>query len=160
MAKLCLVRNSPVYNDIGPYIDIITTDAHASVNSIYRGDAAAHLLHKYGKHTQRELYQLFLLGQGNPANPPGFSTHELRSDGAAYPSVLRGHTLAWWQQGFDVNDWDVKNVIAQAASHGWKVWQPYSAGSEFHHLNFRVKPRPTPHTIKRIYDLRHNLPRS
>lgn len=68
MASLCLIQDCPVYNDIAPYIAMITT--HATVNSIYRGDAAATLLHKYGKHTQREIYYEYTHGQEpNPAKP-------------------------------------------------------------------------------------------
>ncbi len=160
MSHLCLVQKCAVYSDIAPYISIVTTDVHATVNSIYRGDAAAWLLHRYGKHTQREIYQEWLNGQEpNPANPPGFSTHELFSDGVAYPSVHRGAPLAWWQQGFDCDDSDVDYVIAQAATHGWSLFRPYSSGSEAHHVNFRSCPRPTPRTIARIYRLRHTLPR-
>lgn len=158
MAKLCIVQHCAVYNDIAPYIQIITADAHATVNSIYRGDPAAWLLHRYGKTTQREIYEQWIHGQEpNPANPPGFSTHELFSDGYAYP-VPRGHKLAWWQQGFDVNDGDVGQVMAQAHKHGWIVWQPYKSGSEFHHLNFRQRPRPG-RSLARIMLLRHSLPR-
>jgi hypothetical protein len=161
MAKLCLVQGSPVYNDIGPYISILATDAKATVNSIFRGPAAQELLNAHGKHSQAQLYQGFIDREPGflPANPPGFSTHELRSDGAAYPSVGRGDRLAWWQQGFDVNDSDVDRVIAQGHTHGWVLWRPYDSGSEFHHLNFRQRPGPGPRTIARIYRLRATLPR-
>jgi hypothetical protein len=153
------VQACAVYSDIGPYIALLCNDAHATVDSIFRGDAAAALLHRYGKHTQREIYEEYIHGQEpNPANPPGFSTHELRSDGAAYPAVARGNELAWWQQGFDVNDSDVPNVIHQAASHGWHVFRPYSSGSEYHHLNFKERPHLTRHTRMRIFRLRVTLP--
>jgi hypothetical protein len=159
MADFRTIQGSPCNSLIAPYIAIVVNDARATVNSIYRGDDAAAILHRHGKHTQRELYAMFLNGQGNPANPPGFSTHELRSDGSAYP-VPRGRALERWQQGFEVNDSDVREVIRQAARHGWQLWQPYPGSSEFHHLNFRVRPRPTVHTVARIVRLRATLPRS
>jgi hypothetical protein len=135
------IQGSPVYADIGPYIAICVNDAHATVNSIYRGPEAAAILHKHGKHSQAELHTMFQRGRGAPANPPGYSTHELRSDGVAYPHVAPGSAVPWWAQGFDVNDADVHRVIAQAAKHGWVMWQPYRSGAEFHHLGFRVQPQ-------------------
>lgn len=160
MSNFRVIAGCPCNKWIAPYFSIVTADAQATVNSIYRGQDAAWILHKHGHQTQAELYQLFLQGKGNPANPPGFSTHELRSDGAAYPSIPRGGRLDWWQQGLDVNDSDVEHVIRQAAWHGWHMFQPYSAGTEFHHLNFSSKPRPTPHTVRRLWHLRRSLPRS
>lgn len=160
MAHLCTVQGCAVLSDIGPYIALLANDAHANVRSIYRGDPAAALLHAHGKQTQRDLYWGYVDSRPGylPANPPGFSTHELRSDGSAY-NVLRGSPLEWWQQGFDVDDTDTDRVIREAASHGWQVWRPYPAGSEFHHLNFRVRPRPGPRTVARIIRLRRTLPR-
>src|ERR1700756_310391 len=114
MATLCLIQKCPVYDDIAPYIAIVTQDAHATINSIFRGDPAAALLHKYGKHTQREIYWQWKHGlEPNPANPPGFSSHELFSDGNPFYHVPRGGRLAWWPPGFDVNDSAIPNLIAQ-----------------------------------------------
>lgn len=130
------VNANPAPSLVAPYIDIITDGA--TVNSIYRGEDAASILHAHGRHTQAELYRM--LGPGI-ANPPGFSTHELRSDGVAYP-VARGTKLGQWQVGFDVNDSDVPGVIAHAHRLGWVVFQPYHAGVEYHHLNFLSRPGP------------------
>ncbi len=142
-----------------PFIAIVVNDAKATVNSIYRGVDAAVILHKHDKHTQAELYDMYLHGHGAPANQPGFSTHELKSDGIAY-HVSRGKDLAWWQMGFDVNDKDVHNVIHVASVYGWHLWQPYRAGSEYHHLNFRTQPRPSAQIKPRVDRLRETLPRS
>lgn len=155
-----VIQGCPCPKNVAPYIAIVVNDAKATVNSIYRGTDAQKILNAHGHSTQAQLYAAFLAGHGNPANPPGFSTHELKSDGAAYPSVPRGHDLPWWGQGFDVNDWETNAVIAQAAAHGWELWRPYPTGSEFHHLNFRKEPKPTPHTKDRIVRLRNTLPRS
>lgn len=155
-----VINGSPVPKLIAPYIAIVTQDARATVNSIYRGADAEPILHAHGRASQRDLWNGWQARRPgfNPANPPGFSTHELKSDDVAY-NVPRGHDLAWWQQGFDVNDSDVHRVIAAAKRYGWVLWQPYPGGSEFHHLNFRRQPRPTPRTAVRILRLRSKLPR-
>lgn len=113
----------------------------ARLQSCYRGKDAERLLHKYGKHSQAELYAAWVARRpgANPANPPGRSTHELRSDGVAYAGPL-GRKLAWWQCGMDFNDAAVPALIAAAAKRGWGLHRPYSAGSEYHHLNFTHKP--------------------
>jgi GH25 family lysozyme M1 (1,4-beta-N-acetylmuramidase) len=125
---------APAPSLIAPYIDIVTDGA--TVNSVYRGEDAASILHSCGLHTQAELFATLPAGI---ANPPGFSTHEDRSDGVAYP-VPRGSKLATWQTGFDVNDSDVPGVIRHAERFGWTVFQPYTAGVEFHHLNVLARP--------------------
>ncbi len=153
-----VIQGAPCPKNLAPYVAIVVNDARATVNSIYRGQDAEGILNRYGKHSQRQLYQLYLDGRGNPANPPGFSTHEQKSDGAAY-NVPRGHDLVWWQIGFDVNDGDVNRVIRAAARYGWQLWRPYPAGSELHHVNFARQPRPTPRTFLRIVRLRRSLPR-
>lgn len=153
------VQNCPAGMNQAPYIAIIVNDAKATLNSIYRGTDAEHILNAHGKHSQAQLYQMFLSGTGNPANPPGFSTHEQKSDGAAYPMIPRGHDLAWWQVGFDVNDSDVVNCIRVAGKYGWHLWRPYMAGTEFHHLNFHEEPKPGSQA-DRITRLRNTLPRN
>jgi len=159
--KFRVVQGCPCPINIAPYIEIVTQDAKAMVNSIYRGADAERLLNAHGHSSQRQLYTGWIERRPGylPANPPGFSTHELRSDGVAYPSVPRSAELPWWCQGFDVNDADVPHVKAAAARYGWEVWQPYSSGSEVHHLNFRRQPRPTRRTAARIVRLRLTLPR-
>lgn len=153
------IQGCPVGKLQAPYIAIIVTDAHATVNSIYRGTDAEAILNAHGKHSQAQLYQMFLNGSGAPANPPGFSTHEQKSDGAAYPLVPRGHDLAWWQVGFDVNDADVMNCVRVAGKYGWHLWRPYRSGAEFHHLNFAQEPKPNVQA-DRINRLRDTLPRN
>lgn len=169
--KFRVYQGCPLTENIAPFIAIIVGDAHGTLDSGYRGDDAKAILNAHGHHSQAQIYwtaehgtaaqrrAMGLSPDGGGANPPGVSTHELKSDGVAYPSVPRGHDLAWWQLGFDVNDADVDRVIAQAHSHGWDLWRPYSAGKERHHLNFRAKPRPGPRTALRIIKLRLTLPK-
>lgn len=125
-----------------PVLTAIQQTSGCTFNSIYRGQAAASLLHQLGKHTQEELYEDWIKGLPgyNPADRPGTSTHELCSDGVAYAGPV-GRKLAFWQCGFDVNDDQVEAVIAAAAKHGWVAFQPYHSGSEFHHINLAKKPK-------------------
>ena len=152
------VQNCPVGKLQAPFIAIIVDDAHATVNSIYRGVDAESILNAHGKHSQAQLYRMFLDGTGAPANPPGFSTHEQKSDGVAYPLIPRGNNLEWWQVGFDVNDGDVISCIRMAGRYGWHLFQPYRSGVEFHHLNFASQPQPDGQS-DRINHLRDTLPR-
>jgi len=103
-------------------------------NSIYRGDDVASILHRFGKHTQRELFNELPPGV---ANPPDRGSHILRGDGNV--GVLFSK-LPWWRCGIDISDAYVDTVIAAAAKHGWKLYRPYSSGSEYHHVNFAKKP--------------------
>ncbi len=172
MAELVVIQNSPVFNDIGPYIYIALRDAKhvgprgAHVDSIYRGDAARWFLNAHGEHTQRQLFDATPAQReawgvlGNP-NPPGESTHELFSDGVAYPHIPRFHKLPWWGQGFDVPANQVDAVIASARGHGLDLFRPYHSEAELHHLNFREEPKPGgPRQRARIYLLRHTMPRA
>lgn len=157
MASFRVIQGCPCNSTLAPYLKILQQDTGCTFNSIYRGADARALLHKHGKRDQAELYRDLPRGV---ANPPGRSTHELRSDGRPYPGPI-GRPLAWWQQGFDVNDSDVRRVIAAAKARGWDVWQPYPSGAEYHHLNFRRKPRPQgPRTVAKLIRLRRSLPRT
>lgn len=144
---LVVIQECPVYADIAPYIQCclnpVVGQRPLVVNSIFRGTAAQAILNKYGKHSQAQLYEMYVnhMAGALPANPPGFSTHELRSDGAAYSRIPRGDKLPWWAQGFDVNDSEVEAVIANARRFGWTLFRPYSSGTEFHHLNFKSEPK-------------------
>lgn len=139
--KYLIVDGCPCPASIAPYIHTILRDAGQQANSIYRGEDAAGLLHRYGKHTQGELYRSLPLGL---ANPPGRSTHELRSDDVAYFGPI-GRPLADWQVGVDSGT-DAPlakaRIVRAAERHGWKVKHPYTAGVEGHHWNFAVQPRP------------------
>lgn len=166
MARFCIVQECAVHNDIGPYIYLLAKDAHVEIESIYRGDDARKLLNKYGKHSQYQLYhatpsQRQAWGVLGTPDMPGRSTHELRSDGRAFPGPI-GRKLAWWQQGFDVNgSAQADKLIATARKHGWTLFRPYPSGAELHHLCFRSEPHLTKLRTKlRVYRLRHTLPRS
>lgn len=138
--RFVVVQGSPVPAQLAPVLERILRDSGAQLQSAYRGPDAAALLHRLGKHTQQELFDCWRHREPgcNPANSPGHSTHELRSDGVAYRGPL-GRTLAWWQVGVDVDNAHVEALTHAAAKHGWIVHRPYPVGSEYHHLNF-VRP--------------------
>lgn len=159
--KFRVVQGRPCPENIAPYIAIVLKDARATVNSIYRGDDARAILNAHGDMSQRQLFQGWVQRRPGflPANMPGFSTHELKSDGVAYKTVPSGRDLPWWGQGFDVNDVETSRVIAAAGRHGWKIFRPYTSGAEFHHLNFAAEPRPHSLWMRlRILRLRLTLP--
>lgn len=95
---------------------------------------------KYGKRSQWWLYMAYWvwkLPRTNPANPPGRSSHELRSDGVAFRGPV-GRPLAWWQIGLDVSD--PEGLIRELAELGVKARRPYTAASERHHVNLTASP--------------------
>lgn len=96
---------------------------------------------RYGKMSQFALWVGWLARKAgfNPANPPGRSTHELRSDGVAYRGPV-GRPLAWWQLGLDVTYADELRKILRLK--GYDVRRPYPDGREAHHLNFYRSPWP------------------
>lgn len=157
--KFRIIDGCPCPASIAPYVYMVLREAGQTASSIYRGDDAAALLHRYGKHTQREIHQLL------PAisNPAGFSQHELRSDGAGNPGVPRGGRLEEWQVGVDSGGDDSRSqqrIENAARKLGWVVRHPYNRGVEGHHWCFSRQPKP--HSVKqraKIIRLRATLPR-
>src|SRR4051812_14977149 len=92
----------------------------ARLQSCYRGTDAESLLRRLGKSSQRALWLLWQRRApgANPANPPGRSTHELRSDGVAYPGPV-GRKLSYWQVGMDWDDAHIEALIRAAKRRGW-----------------------------------------
>lgn len=94
---------------------------------------------RYGKRSQAALYAGWIahLAGFFPANPPGRSTHELRSDGVPYRGPV-GRPLSWWQLGLDTTYApELRRILV---TRGFQAFQPYSAGSEIHHTNLRESP--------------------
>lgn len=136
--KLALIDKCPCPASIAPYVARILKHAEQTCNSIYRGEDAKDLLHANGKHTQAEIHRMY------PAisNPPGYSSHELRSDGTVGP---RGSRIPEWAVGVDSGTDSPASrdaITAAAKALGWEVWHPYSRGVEAHHWQFRRRPRP------------------
>lgn len=113
---------------------------HGWAGSLSSADRRPGVPEKYGKLSQLALWLGFIAGKAgfNPANPPGRSTHELRSDGVAYRGPV-GRPLAWWQLGLDCTDAETLRSIA--ARLGYPAFRPYPDGREAHHVNLRANPR-------------------
>jgi hypothetical protein len=94
---------------------------------------------RFGHLSQAALYAGWIAHRAgfNPANPPGRSTHELRSDGVAYRGPV-GRPLTWWQEGLDLDG--SENLRKYLVRKGYAIRRPYPAGSEYHHLNFMRNP--------------------
>ena len=115
-------------------------EKHGWKRKVNSADRRKGVPEKYGKLSQYALWIGWLRRRPgfNPANPPGRSTHELRSDGVAYRGPV-GRPLAWWQLGLDVTDAD--QLLAILRRLGYDAFRPYSVGSERHHINLRKSPR-------------------
>lgn len=141
--RFVVIDNCPVPRRLARRVRALKrTVPGAQLNSCYRGSGATRLLHRLGKHTQAELYHGWINRQPGfyPANPPGFSSHELRSDGTPFYGP-RGRRLPFWKVGMDWNDADVPRLIEAAKRRGWVLQRPYSSGSEYHHISFARRPR-------------------
>jgi hypothetical protein len=157
--EFLVIDGCPVPEDIAPYVRLVLNRAHQTAGSIYRGEDAKTILHRHGKHTQAEIHRMM----PTISNPPGFSQHELRSDGVGNPNVPRGGKLEAWQVGVDSGS-DAREdrlAIRAAANHfGWEVKHPYSRGVEGHHWCFATRPRPTRAAPKKLIEkVRAELPR-
>ena len=133
--KYLIVDGCPAPYDVAPYIYLVLRRAGQTASSIYRGDDAAALLHRHGKHTQREIHTA--PATAAISNPPGHSSHELFTDDGQ-------HRLPRWKVGIDSggNGRADKLRINNAAKHyGWKTEHPYKRGVEGHHWNFAEQPR-------------------
>jgi GH25 family lysozyme M1 (1,4-beta-N-acetylmuramidase) len=107
---------------------------------------------RFGKKSQAALFACFQRstqigrcpgecgGDCNPANPPGHSSHELRSDGsAAFGGRGSGTKLNWWELGIDADDSD--GLLKHLKALGYKANHSYpGSASEAHHINFTTDP--------------------
>lgn len=132
----------PCPKKLAPILRQIQRETGVTYTSLLRTQRAVNFARKRGASlsSQKELYDGFRAGRPgfNPANPPGRSTHERRSDGVAYAGPV-GRPLRWWQVGIDCTNADA--VIAAGRKHGWIFVRPYSSGLERHHLNLTKAPR-------------------
>lgn len=112
-----------------------------TVNSADRRRGVAE---KFGKLSQWALYTRWRAGRPGyfPANPPGFSSHELKSDGnKTYGS--RGRSIPKYKLGIDaVNKpgGDCAELVRWLNAHGYHAVRPYPTGSERHHFSFTKSP--------------------
>jgi hypothetical protein len=116
---------------------------HGWSGSATSADRRKGVAERFGKLSQFALWVGFWvkhLPGFNPANRPGQSPHELRSDGVAYRGPV-GRPLAWWQLGIDTTEADELRAILNR--FGYQVFRPYSDPREVQHTQFRVNPRRT-----------------
>jgi hypothetical protein len=131
------IDGSAVPRVLGDELRILKQKTGATLNSCDRSPEAEPILKRNGKKTQQQLFDESLRG-GPDANRPGFSTHERRNDGTAYPG-RRGARLEDWQVGMDWNMPDA--IVREASKRGWIVTVTYPNNpEEAHHLNFRKAP--------------------
>jgi GH24 family phage-related lysozyme (muramidase) len=151
--RYVVIDGCPCPRPLYPILKKLKAETGCTYNSIYRGDDVAGLLHKVGKHTQRELYDELAPGM---ANPPDRGTHILRGDGVVGKLFAK---LPWWRCGIDVNDGDVDKLIAAARRHGWVLYRAYKTGSEYHHLNFACKPSRWKAFFRNVFSPKKSKPR-
>lgn len=98
---------------------------------------------RFGKSSQKYLFENQHRPGFFPANPPGFSSHELRSDGNAVYGVSRGRAIPKHMLGIDAVNrpgGDAARIVAWLNSHGYRATRPYRTGSERHHFVFLRSP--------------------
>jgi len=111
--------------------------------SLYRGQdpEGVAILHRNGKATQADLVadprRYGVLGTPNRV---GTSTHELRSDGRAFPGPV-GRKLDPIQCGQDWPDAEIPRVMAAFRRLGCAPIHPYAGGVEYHHVCCTRAPR-------------------
>jgi hypothetical protein len=113
-----------------PFLEMLKRDTGVVYNSLYRGEDAAAILHKHGKHTQAELFKSM---HGVGVNPPDRGSHVLRGDGTE--GKLHA-PLDPMRCGIDVDDGQVLRMIGAAPRRGIRMKQTYpNSRAEFHHAN-------------------------
>jgi peptidoglycan hydrolase-like protein with peptidoglycan-binding domain len=140
-----IIDSCPVPSELADELREIKRTSGAALNSCDRSPQAEPLLLRFGKMSQRQLFEGWVARRPgfNPANPPGRSTHERRNDGIAYPGPV-GLPLRYWQVGMDWSD--SAAVMRVAGGRGWIATLTYPSNPlEGHHVNFRREPK-LPHT--------------
>lgn len=122
--------------EIAEFVSVIMQRTHSKPNSLYRGDDALALLHRYGKHTQRELYNGYNSSPRPswakyPANPPDKGSHILLGD-AIFGKLHE--PLDPRSCGQDWNDELIPQILKLGSVLGWDLVQLYKTGSEYHHV--------------------------
>lgn len=147
--RYALIDGKPVPAQMAPAMRAVKARTGATLVSCLRDQAAVGWARRRGARlqSQPELWNGWVrrLPGVNPANPPGFSTHELRNDGPAYPNLPRGARLPWWAAGQDWEPAKVPAVIAAYRALGWLVTRTYpSSLREAQHVNVRRPGRTDP----------------
>jgi hypothetical protein len=97
-------------------------------------------------HAQQWLVNEFATGRGNPANPVNQTSHCYHADATIgrLLGVGIGATIPWWALGLDIADRgkveDVRRFMNVAHLLNYPFRQPYTAGSERHHVILTASP--------------------
>jgi hypothetical protein len=150
-------ENVPMFRGLAFALrDIQNNGAPVSIFSADRRDAVVRAHNKqFG--TQIHSQEYAVAHQGQPgwsaANPVNRSSHCLRSDGnpvyrnSRGQSIAPGGRLPWYELGIDMADQgkaeDVSRFLKVAHRLGYHFVQPYSSGSEKHHVVCVHSPIPT-----------------
>jgi GH24 family phage-related lysozyme (muramidase) len=147
MPRFVEIAGCPCPVELAPFVREVMRRTGSAPVTLYRGDepGALAILHAHGKHSQAELVALAAAGRGAEAgikgtpNPAGQSTHELFSDGTAFPGP-KGRKLDPMQCGMDWPEADVPRVIAEFAKLGCEPFRPYGASTnESQHICCRAE---------------------
>lgn len=131
----------------GAPIDIFSADRRDRIINEHNKQFGTNL------HGQQYLYDNQRRPGFNPANPPSRTSHCLRSDGnpiyrnAAGKAIAPGGLIPWYELGIDIADHgkqeDIRRFLQVAHRLGYHFVQPYSSGSERHHVVCAHSPIPT-----------------
>jgi lysozyme len=126
---------------------------HGWGGRVTAADRRAGIPEQFGKKSQATLFACFqrreatgvcpaeCAGDCNAANPPGHSSHELRSDGRGFGKRPSGAKLNWYELGIDVDD--PVGLLGHLKALGYKAHQTYKGSSqEVQHINFTADPGP------------------
>jgi len=139
-------QGRPMYRAIAwALYDYQLHGGHLTVNSADRRDSVVRKFNaKYGTNisSQKFLFENQHRPGFFPANPPGFSSHELRSDGNGFYGP-RGKAIPRYKLGIDAVQrpgGDASAVVGWLNRHGYAATRPYNKHSERHHFSFRKSP--------------------
>ncbi|MEA2302449.1 MAG: hypothetical protein QOE44_2984 [Solirubrobacteraceae bacterium] len=148
MTNLVSFHGVPMPRGLAFAIDHI--EKHGAPVSIYSADRTVGAIAEHNKQFGTTLHaQEFLFdNQGkpgfNPANPPNRTSHCYFADGnPAYKDangrvVAPGGQIPWYSLGIDISDKgkaeDCREFLRVAHKLGYEFIQPYSSGSEQHHV--------------------------
>lgn len=139
-------QGRPMYRCIAWALhDYILHGGHLIVNSADRRDSvirAFNRKYKASLSSQKFLFENQHRPGFFPANPPGFSSHELRSDGNGFYGP-RGARIPRYKLGIDAVQrpgGDAASVVSWLNRHGYSATRPYNVLSERHHFSFRKSP--------------------
>jgi lysozyme len=147
--KFEVVDGCPVPVEAAPLVHAAKQRTGETLNSCFRGVEARAILNAHGKHDQAYLYQGWLrrLPGFNPANPPGSSPHECRSDGVSPPGFRRGARIPAVLVG---QDWgpDAWRVVAAYRAMGVPAYHPYASAFERQHVGIASVPKKMPGALE------------